>query len=106
MLKRMKFWSLLLALCAALGLNAQVTTASLAGLVTDENNEGMIGATVTAVHQPSGTKYNAVTNLDGRYAIQGMRTGGPYRIEVTYVAISRRWPRASPCNWPRLSTWM
>ena len=85
MLKRMKFWSLVMALCAALGLNAQVTTASLAGLVTDENNEGMIGATVTAVHQPSGTKYNAVTNLDGRYAIQGMRTGGPYRIEVTYV---------------------
>ena len=85
MLKRMKFWSLVLALCAALGLNAQVTTASMAGLVTDENNEGMIGATVTAVHQPSGTKYNAVTNLDGRYAIQGMRTGGPYRIEVTYV---------------------
>ena len=85
MLKRMKFWSLLLALCAALGLNAQVTTSALSGVVTDENNESMIGATVMAVHQPSGTKYTAVTNLDGRYTIQGMRTGGPYRIEVTYV---------------------
>ena len=85
MLKRMKFWSLMLALCAALGLNAQVTTSALSGVVTDENNESMIGATVMAVHQPSGTKYTAVTNLDGRYTIQGMRTGGPYRVEVTYV---------------------
>ena len=85
MLKRMKFWSLALALCAALGLNAQVTTSALSGVVTDENNESMIGATVTAVHTPSGTKYNAVTNLDGRYTIQGMRTGGPYRVEVTYI---------------------
>ena len=85
MLKRMKFWSLVLMLCAALGLNAQVTTSALSGVVTDENNESMIGATIQAVHTPSGTKYTAVTNLDGRYTIQGMRTGGPYRVEVTYV---------------------
>ena len=85
MLKRMKFWSLVLMLCTVLGLNAQVTTSALSGVVTDENNESMIGATIQAVHTPSGTKYNAVTNLDGRYTIQGMRTGGPYRVEVTYV---------------------
>ena len=83
MLKRMKFWSLVLMLCTVLGLNAQVTTSALSGVVTDENNESMIGATIQAVHTPSGTKYNAVTNLDGRYTIQGMRTGGPYRVEVT-----------------------
>ena len=81
----MKFWSLVLMLCTVLGLNAQVTTSALTGVVTDENDESMIGATIQAVHTPSGTKYNAVTNLDGRYTIQGMRTGGPYRVEVTYV---------------------
>ncbi len=81
----MKFWSLVLMLCTVLGLNAQVTTSALSGVVTDENDESMIGATIQAVHTPSGTKYNAVTNLDGRYTIQGMRTGGPYRVEVTYV---------------------
>ncbi|MBR5728539.1 MAG: TonB-dependent receptor [Muribaculaceae bacterium] len=85
MLKTMKFWSLVLMLCTVLGLNAQVTTSALSGVVTDENDESMIGATIQAVHTPSGTKYNAVTNLDGRYTIQGMRTGGPYRVEVTYV---------------------
>ena len=64
---------------------AQVTTASFAGTVVDENGEPLIGAAVVAVHAPSGTQYYAVTNEDGRYAIQGMRTGGPY--EVTYSLI-------------------
>ena len=64
---------------------AQVTTSSLAGSVVDENGEPLIGAAVVAVHTPSGTQYYAVTNENGRYAIQGMRTGGPY--EVTYSLI-------------------
>ena len=64
---------------------AQVTTASFAGTVVDENGEPLIGAAVVAVHAPSGTQYYAVTNENGRYAIQGMRTGGPY--EVTYSLI-------------------
>ena len=64
---------------------AQITTANLAGQVLDESGEPLIGAAVVAVHTPSGTQYYAVTNEDGRYAIQGMRTGGPY--EVTYSLI-------------------
>ncbi|MBQ0114430.1 MAG: TonB-dependent receptor, partial [Bacteroidales bacterium] len=62
-----------------------VTTSAMSGVVTDENNETLIGATVQAVHVPSGTKYNAVSNLDGRFTIQGMRPGGPYTVEVSYV---------------------
>lgn len=85
MLKKIKFLSLVVMLFAAFAMNAQVTTSAMSGLVTDENNETMIGATVTAVHTPSGTKYNAVSNVDGRFSIQGMRTGGPYRVEVSYV---------------------
>ncbi|MBR6423412.1 MAG: TonB-dependent receptor [Bacteroidales bacterium] len=64
---------------------AQVTTSSLAGLVVDESGEPLIGTAVVAVHTPSGTQYYGVTNEEGRYAIQGMRTGGPY--EVTYTLI-------------------
>ena len=64
---------------------AQVTTSALAGQVVDEGGEPLIGAAVVAVHTPSGTQYYAVTNEEGRYAIQGMRTGGPY--EVTYSLI-------------------
>ena len=64
---------------------AQVTTSSMSGAVTDANNEPIIGATIQATHTPSGSHYGAITNIDGRYAIQGMRTGGPYTVEVSYV---------------------
>ena len=63
---------------------AQVTTSGMSGKVTS-NNEEVIGAHIQAVHTPSGTKYVAVTNINGRYSIQGMRTGGPYEVTVTYV---------------------
>ena len=85
MLKKIKFFAFVALLLTAMGLNAQVTTSSMSGLVTDENNETLIGATVQAVHVPSGTKYTAVSNIDGRYTIQGMRTGGPYRVNISYV---------------------
>ena len=65
--------------------SAQVTTSSISGKVTDTNNETVIGATVRAVHEPSGTFYGGVTNTDGRYTIQGMRAGGPYKVEISYV---------------------
>ena len=66
---------------------AQVTTSSMSGKVTTESASGetIIGATVQAVHEPSGTRYAAVTNIDGRFNIQGMRTGGPYSVTVSYI---------------------
>ena len=65
--------------------NAQVTTSSVNGIVTDENNDPVIGASIVAVHTPSGTRYRATTNNNGRYTIQGMRTGGPYTITISYI---------------------
>ena len=66
---------------------SQVTTSSISGRVTD-GKETLIGAAVKATHEPSGTTYGAVTNNEGRFAIQGMRTGGPYKIEIFYVGYS------------------
>ena len=62
---------------------SQVTTASLGGRIVDTKGETIIGAAVVATHTPSGTTYGAVTNGEGLYAIQGMRTGGPYTVEVS-----------------------
>lgn len=63
---------------------AQITTSGISGKITSDG-ENVIGATVTATHQPSGTVYRAVTNIDGRYTIQGMRPGGPYKVDISYI---------------------
>ena len=63
---------------------AQVTTSGITGIVTADGEEA-IGATVTAKHVPSGSIYRAVTNIDGRYTITGMKSGGPYEVEITYI---------------------
>ena len=70
--------------CLTFTLNGQVTTSGISGKVTAEG-ELLIGATVQAVHEPSGTTYGTVTNADGRYSLQGMRTGGPYTVEVSFM---------------------
>src|SRR2546430_17344338 len=67
-------------------LDAQgVTTAAIAGIVTDSSGTPLEAARVVAVHGPSGTTYAAVTRTDGRFTISGMRVGGPYRVTVTVV---------------------
>ena len=76
-------------ICIGFSVKAQVTTSVLGGKIIDDQNEYVIGATVVAVHEPSGTMYGAVTNVDGRYTIQGMRTGGPYKVEISYVGYKK-----------------
>ena len=85
MAKRMRFILSTIMVIVAMTAKAQVTTASLSGKVTDPTKEAIIGATVQAIHEPSGTRYGAITNIDGRYTIQGMRAGGPYSVEVSYI---------------------
>jgi hypothetical protein len=62
-----------------------VTTGALNGLVTNEQQQPIQGATVIAIHLPSGTNYETVTRADGRFTIPGMRVGGPYSVTVTYA---------------------
>lgn len=71
-------------ICAA----AQVTTSSIGGVVTDSEKVPLEGASIRAKHLPSGTVYRAVSNKDGRYTIQGMRPGGPYEVQVSYVGLA------------------
>ncbi len=62
---------------------AQVTTSALGGRIVDADGQPVVGAAVVATHEASGTVYGVVTNNDGRYAINGMRAGGPYKVEFS-----------------------
>ena len=81
--------TLLMLLCAT-SLYAQVTTSSINGSVQDTKGEALIGATVRATHQPSGTTYGATTNAEGRFNIPNARIGGPYQIEVSYLGFANK----------------
>ena len=65
-----------------------VTTSGLSGKVVSNTGESLPGALVVSVHSPSGTKYSAVTNNEGRYFIPNMRVGGPYNLSVSFIGYS------------------
>jgi hypothetical protein len=79
------FFALLMALPIGQVFAQGSTTAALAGNVVDEKGEGLPGATVIAIHEPTGSRYGGSTRADGRYNIVNMRVGGPYKVTVTFV---------------------
>jgi hypothetical protein len=88
---KLRWKSLLAALVAvaafAVGASAQVTSGSIAGLITGPGGNPVAGVRVTATHVPSGTLYNALSRADGRYTIPA----------VCWISISRsvRTPRST-----------
>jgi hypothetical protein len=69
---------------------SQVTTSGINGKVTNPEGTPLPGATVLAIHVPSGSKYAVATNTEGLFDLQGMRSGGPYSVEVSSVGYSKK----------------
>ncbi|MCH5329613.1 MAG: TonB-dependent receptor [Alistipes sp.] len=83
-----RFFALLLlsaAIFAPSLLPAQITTSSMSGTVTDNERNPLAGAAIIATHTPSGSRYGVAADSNGRFTIQGMRTGGPYTVEISYI---------------------
>ncbi len=60
---------------------AQETTSSIRGSV--EGPAGPVGgATVTIVHEPSGTTATTTTGADGSFSANGLRVGGPFTVTI------------------------
>lgn len=89
MLKRL-FCLLTISLLASFSVFSQVTTSSLTGAIHDASGQNLAGATISALHQPTGTRYTAVSQPSGQFNISNMRTGGPYLIVVTYVGYEKQ----------------
>lgn len=67
---------------------AQVTTSGINGTVKDNTGKSLEGATITAVHGPSGSKYTAVALKGGNFSMQGLRIGGPYKVMITFAGFN------------------
>ncbi len=61
------------------------TTSTIVGVVGDENGEPLPGATIRAIHKPSGTSYGTATGVDGRFSLPNVRVGGPYQVTASFV---------------------
>src|SRR5436853_22815 len=86
MLKRILF--LLVAIAAGAIAGAQVTSSSITGNVRSSSGEPLVGATVKAIHVPTGTVYTTQTRTDGVFNIVNMIPGGPYTVETSFVGYS------------------
>ncbi len=79
----------MISIVSTVGVLAQgVTTGSLGGRVQRKDNGKTIplsGATVKAVHVPTGATYGAIVRSNGAYTIKGMRTGGPYTVTASFI---------------------
>ena len=83
-MKKLIFFSLFL--LVGYFANAQgVTTSAMQGQIIDQDEETLIGATVAALHTPTGTLYGTVTDDNGYYRLDNMKVGGPYKVTVSYV---------------------
>src|ERR1700744_2254787 len=84
MIKQLLLLFLGLTMLSRFGAFAQETTSQILGTVTD-GKQGLSGATVIALHTPTGTKYTTTTRKDGRFNLEGLRVGGPYVLTISYV---------------------
>tara|TARA_R110002073_G_scaffold216229_2_gene376462 strand:- start:26639 stop:29836 length:3198 start_codon:yes stop_codon:yes gene_type:complete len=81
--KNLLFVALLFATATVLGQG--VTTSSMSGKITDVKAQGLPGATVIAIHTPSGTRYGTDTDFEGYFRISNMKVGGPFKVTVSYI---------------------
>jgi outer membrane receptor protein involved in Fe transport len=84
-LMRIKHFLLTLLFALPIIVWAQVTTGALTGFVKSDKGEVLTGATVTAVHVPTGSKYTTIVNKTGQYTIPNVRVGGPYTLTIHFT---------------------
>ena len=80
---------LVCSLATSFFLFAQITTSSITGVVTDDKDQPLVGASISGVHVPSGSRYSTTSKAGGQYTLPNMRVGGPYTVTVTFVGFDK-----------------
>lgn len=78
---------MMVAVLATLITTAQVTTSSISGVVKTADGQPIEGASLVAVHTPSGTQYSALAKKGGVFTLPGLRTGGPYTLKISFTGL-------------------
>ena len=89
--KSKRLFAMLFILFISLAMFGQdATTSSMNGKIVDGKGLPLPGSTIVAIHVPTGSLYGATANNQGYFTIQGMRPGGPYKVEVSFVGYSKK----------------
>lgn len=82
-------WALGIVLLLQISINAvsQETSGSITGRVTDSAGNAQAGASISAVHTPSGTRYAVSADKEGRYFLNNLRIGGPYTVTSSIIGM-------------------
>ena len=76
---------LMLLMLLRAGLYAQETTSTLSGQVNDEKGNIIAGASIKALHTPTGAVSSVQTNKKGLFSMTNLKPGGPYTITITFI---------------------
>ncbi|MCD4665028.1 MAG: TonB-dependent receptor, partial [Bacteroidales bacterium] len=66
------------------------TTSGISGKVIGDDDEAVPGATVVAVHTPSGFEYATMSDTKGYYRLPEMNVGGPYKVTVSFIGFENQ----------------
>lgn len=67
---------------------AQESTSTLSGNVNDDKGNIIPGATIQALHLPTGAVSKTQTNKKGLYTLTNLKPGGPYTITISFIGHS------------------
>jgi hypothetical protein len=67
---------------------AQVTTATLSGIVKNQAGQALPGATVKVAFNDAGINKGLITKSDGSFLVPNLRVGGPYTVTVSFTGFA------------------
>ena len=79
-------WLVIMLFAFLPGIHAQVTTATISGIVRSPKGEPLPAATVKVEYPDAGISQSLVTRSDGRFTVPNLRVGGPYKITVNHIS--------------------
>ncbi|KAI9449422.1 hypothetical protein F5148DRAFT_1340761, partial [Russula earlei] len=91
MLKRLLYaCALFISVFASSAVMAQITSGSITGFIKTPEGKSLEGASVKAVHEPTGTVYGTVSKSNGQFILPNLRVGGPYTVTIQYVGLATK----------------
>ena len=68
---------------------SQITSSGIRGIINIQSGQPPENVTVQALHVPTGSVYNTVSQKEGVYNLPNLRSGGPYTITFTAAGFAK-----------------